>query len=267
MKRVLVWIFDFLFNTFLILMLVINLLSIFERNVLKNPLPQLGGLGYAIIVSGSMAPEIMVNDVVYIMESSSYYVGDVVTYVYEEKGEQYLITHRIVKKTIDGRFILQGDANNSPDTDPVLESQIKGKVIYVAPGIGATVTFMRTPLGTLILILLSLLLIEFPHLVRLRKRRSSEKQMAETMARLRRVAAVTTPDMVVEESPEEILVETGKSAPTNKFKDRLDELNKEKKYDVPSYMLKEEKPKLSIKDLFRRKPKIYIPDEGVWSID
>ena len=267
MKRVILWVANFLLDMFLIIMLIINLLNIFERNVLKNPLPQIGGFGYAIIVSGSMAPEIMVNDIVYIMKSSDYYVGDIVTYVAEEKGNQYLVTHRIVNKTTDGKFILQGDANNTVDPEPILESQIKGKVVYIAPGIGVTVTYMRTPLGTLVLILLALLLIELPYLRRLRIKRSSEKEMAETMAKLRRAAAVTTPDMVVEESPEEVLVEAGKPAASSRFKGRLDELNKDKKYDVPSYMLKEEKPKFSLKDLFRRKPKIYIPDEGVWTID
>lgn len=83
------------------------------------------------IASGSMEPELYVGDVVVIKKCNSNDVeeGDIIEY----KMEGYTIIHRIKHKNQkNGQFIFitQGDNNNVEDSEPVLEEQLIGKVIF-----------------------------------------------------------------------------------------------------------------------------------------
>ncbi len=80
-----------------------------------------------MIKSGSMYPELNVNDFVVILKTDNYKVGDIITYNYEGK---YLVTHRIIGKS-DNCFITKGDNNNSEDQEHVKIENVKGKVILV----------------------------------------------------------------------------------------------------------------------------------------
>ena len=90
-----------------------------------------------VIYSGSMNPAIRVGDIVVVseMNSDDIGVGDVIAYRLAESTT----IHRIVDvKTQEGRieFITQGDANNSPDPEPVQQGQVLGKVVFTIPKIG-----------------------------------------------------------------------------------------------------------------------------------
>jgi signal peptidase len=90
-----------------------------------------------VIYSGSMSPAMEVGDVVIILETSpeEINVGDVIAFSREEST----VIHRVVDitDTESGRaFITQGDANKSPDSDPVVSGQILGRVIYTVPKVG-----------------------------------------------------------------------------------------------------------------------------------
>ncbi|MCF0126188.1 MAG: signal peptidase I [Clostridia bacterium] len=82
------------------------------------------------IASGSMYPQIHVGDVVIIKKcnANDVTVKDIIEY--RKDKETYV--HRIIEKNQkDGSytFITKGDNNNTPDSDPVLENQLIGKVI------------------------------------------------------------------------------------------------------------------------------------------
>ena len=107
-----------------------------------DPLPEFLGWSQAVVMSGSMEPEIPVGALVLIREQSSYTSGDVVVY---EDDAGNLITHRLLRME-DGKAVTKGDANNVED-EPIETEQILGKVRAVLPGAGDTVLFFRTPMG------------------------------------------------------------------------------------------------------------------------
>lgn len=124
---------------------------------LGNPLPRIFGWGQAVVVSGSMEPEIPVGALVLIREQDSYQSGDVVTYL-NDSGN--LVTHRLVSLS-DGTAVTKGDANNAEDF-PVQAERILGRVRLVLPGVGTLIRWLQSPVGICLILLLSGMLIFFP---------------------------------------------------------------------------------------------------------
>lgn len=98
------------------------------------------GWGAAYVLTGSMEPTVPVGSLILIHEQDEYEVGDIVTYAI---GDRTPITHRII--AVQGDVIeTQGDANNSKDP-PFDKSQICGKVVWWAPGLGEMVSSLQSP--------------------------------------------------------------------------------------------------------------------------
>ena len=75
--------------------------------------------------------------------------GDIITY----KLGNNLITHRVL--SINGNtLITKGDANEDPDPNPVLLSQVKSRYLFRIPYTGYLTGFVRTRPGWLLLIIL-----------------------------------------------------------------------------------------------------------------
>ncbi len=104
----------------------------------QMPMPL--GFGVGVVRSGSMEPELSVDDLVVVCESDSYKVGD--TVVFQERTT--LVVHKIV--AIEGELaVTQGTANNTPD-EPIELSRIKGKVLFHIGWVGKLVDFLSSPL-------------------------------------------------------------------------------------------------------------------------
>ena len=115
----------------------------------------LPGYDVRIVQSGSMEPAISTGSVVIIQERERYQVGDVVTFGGDDARGQIPTTHRIIEDRLqEGElvFITQGDANESPDIDPTLSSDIRGAVIFTVPYLGYLLDFARQPLGFALII-------------------------------------------------------------------------------------------------------------------
>ncbi|MDN5607296.1 MAG: signal peptidase I [Brevibacterium aurantiacum] len=102
--------------------------------------PRIIGAEPFTVVSGSMEPTIPTGSVVVSKHVSPDTVAfrDVVTYQLNS-GEPLTVTHRVIGvDNIDGetRFKTQGDANTSPDPEPVRPEQIRGVVSYHVPFVG-----------------------------------------------------------------------------------------------------------------------------------
>lgn len=102
--------------------------------------PRLIGAVPFTVVSGSMEPTIPTGSVVVSkhVEPETVAFHDVITYQLTS-GEPLTVTHRVVGvDNIDGqtRFRTQGDANSSPDPEPVRPEQIRGVVSYHVPLVG-----------------------------------------------------------------------------------------------------------------------------------
>ncbi len=82
---------------------------------------------FLVIKSGSMYPELDINDIIIVKKCKNYEIGDIITYNYQNK---YFITHRIIEKNKNS-FITKGDNNNSEDLEDIKIQNVKGKVILI----------------------------------------------------------------------------------------------------------------------------------------
>ncbi len=87
------------------------------------------------VKTGSMEDNIHVGDYVLILRKNNYEIGDVITF----KRDNYLVTHRIIKKA-NGLIITKGDANNEED-GPIKYEQIVGKVIIIGGFLNAIIRY------------------------------------------------------------------------------------------------------------------------------
>lgn len=107
-----------------------------------------GLLGFypTVVASGSMRPTVDVGDMAIVITADPFAIqaGDIIQYWHQE-GEMTL--HRVheIRQTEGMRlFITKGDANPTPDIDPVLPAQIRGKLILTIPKIGWASIYIKT---------------------------------------------------------------------------------------------------------------------------
>ena len=127
--------------------LFLNVATLHAVNKIEHGDSVSTGFFSAIVGSGSMAPELLVNDLLIIGGSSSYQEGDVITYIAPSGS---LVTHRIIE-ILDGEIIAQGDMNNIPD-EAFLQQRVLGKVDFVVPGFGNVIEGILSPVGIALLV-------------------------------------------------------------------------------------------------------------------
>lgn len=151
-----------------------------------NPDSPPGFMGYTplVVESDSMTPFFTKDDLVIIRNGEENQVYDNGTVICFESGNSY-ISHRIVKvtKKENGQLLYttQGDANNTPDANPVNSSQILGSYVMNFKGLGGLLMFMQTPMGMICCVILPILLIFLlfyipPKVVAAHKKRKSSPQ-------------------------------------------------------------------------------------------
>ena len=89
------------------------------------------------VLSGSMRPVLDAGDVVIVAKAPADVVnqGDIIQF----RKEKVSVMHRVVDIQEWGDssvFITKGDANEDPDSDPVVPEQVVGKVVFKIPKIG-----------------------------------------------------------------------------------------------------------------------------------
>ena len=103
--------------------------------------PRLPGSTPMTVLTGSMAPNYPPGTLVVVRPgpADDIAIGDAITYQLRS-GEPTVVTHRVVGVGYDGKgdrvFTTQGDANESPDREPVRAVQVRGEVWYAVPWIG-----------------------------------------------------------------------------------------------------------------------------------
>jgi len=93
----------------------------------------------SLVPSGSMVPAINPGDVVLTVsvQPQAIKVGDIIEY--HNTKENINIVHRVIEIGGDAQnryFITKGDANSSPDVDPVSPQALIGRAIFIVPKIG-----------------------------------------------------------------------------------------------------------------------------------
>ena len=118
------------------------LLLILGLGAITIVLPVLVGGMPLSVLTGSMRPHLPPGTLVVTKPTpvEEIEVGDVITFQIES-GRSAVVTHRVIERSIDSasgevRFTTQGDANNTPDPEPVRPAQIRGTVWYAVPYLG-----------------------------------------------------------------------------------------------------------------------------------
>ena len=123
--------------------------------LLASLLPIPGNYRVLTVLSGSMEPAIHVGSIVVIRPAKDYKIGDVITF--GEIGQAKVpTTHRISGiKTEGGQlvYITKGDANNAPDTNGAPYLSVDGKVVFGMPLLGYALSFLKKPLGFILVII------------------------------------------------------------------------------------------------------------------
>lgn len=117
-----------------------------NKTLKGDVLPMPFKFGVAVVLTGSMEPNLSEDDLIIIKKTNDYNVEDIV--VFQDKYT--LVVHRII--SVDGDTVItKGDANDSEDA-PIKMSQIKGEVIDSYSGVGAVVKAIKSPIGVILLI-------------------------------------------------------------------------------------------------------------------
>ncbi len=163
----------------------INLYLWNATRVVGNALPMPFGYGMAVVMSGSMEPELSVDDLIIVHETDDYTVGDVVVY---QTGRTPIV-HKII--AIEGDTVItQGTANNTADA-PISMQDIKGEVVCKLSGVGKLVDALRSPVGVFVVLGIAFLLLELSY----RKDRKDDLEEQERIkAEIRRLKGETDED-------------------------------------------------------------------------
>lgn len=156
----------------------VNIYFANAKNVTRNRLPMPFGVGIATVLSGSMEPEMSKGDLIFVKEEKNISVDDIIVY---DNGNE-LIVHRVILIE-DGMITTKGDANTSPD-EPISYEAIKGEVVLTVPFIGKIVDFIKTPVGTIIILALAIALLEIP---RIREKKKDTEEIDRIKEEIRKI--------------------------------------------------------------------------------
>jgi signal peptidase len=164
---------------FVSLLLGLRLYAWNAETLVGNRLAMPFGYGVTVVLSGSMEPELSVDDLVVIREESSYALGDVVVY----QDGTTLVVHRIV--SVDGSVVTtQGDANDVPD-EPISLSDVKGRKVLAVPHLGAVVRLLKSPVGFTTVLVVAVVLLETPYYLEKKRLTAEREKVKEEIRRLK----------------------------------------------------------------------------------
>lgn len=150
------------------------------KNVAGDNMPMPFGVGISVVLSGSMEPELSVDDVIIVKKTDDFGVDDMV--VFNDHG--ILVVHRVI--SIDGDNITtKGDANNTAD-EPITRDVVKGKVIKVLPGAGKALNILKSPLVVILVVGGAILLMELSFK---KEKKAADDDLEPIKAEIRRLLA------------------------------------------------------------------------------
>lgn len=162
------------------LVLGVNVYLINANSLVGNQLPMPFGYGAAVVLSGSMEPVLSAGDLIIVKETDQIQERDIVVF---QDGNS-LVVHRVVQIG-EETVTTKGDANQVND-EPVSIDAVKGKVQLWIPYAGNVVGFLKTPIGTICIIVLAICLIEIPHRNEKKKDEEERQKILDEIERLRR---------------------------------------------------------------------------------
>lgn len=146
-------------------------------------IPRIFGYETLAVLSGSMEPEIPVGSIVFVKEAAQeeIKVGDIITY---RLSGNTLVTHRVAQIDAQtGDYITRGDANETPDSNPVSYDSIVGVANLHLPLLGYLSIYMKTPLGLAVacgIIIIIILLVFLPEILEKEEKKDEETETEKT---------------------------------------------------------------------------------------
>ena len=158
----------------------VNVYMINARNLVGNHMPMPFGYGAAVVLSGSMEPELSVGDLILVRETDQIEVNDIVVY---QSGSS-LVVHRVMDIQ-ENMVTTQGDANNVAD-EPIDLSLVKGEVFFYLPAVGTFVNFLKAPIGIILTIVLAIALVEIPRRSEMKKNDDERQKLIDEINELKK---------------------------------------------------------------------------------
>ena len=113
------------------------------------------------VLSGSMEPAIPTGSILVsrTVAADEIQVGDIITFSGSGRGR--FITHRVtaIERTNGIFFTTKGDANNTEDPFTIPDENVVGKVLVHIPLLGFLFSFLKTPFGMILTLVLPGLII------------------------------------------------------------------------------------------------------------
>lgn len=156
--------------------LIYVLLIFFTLSAISSKISA-GGLHFLTVQSGSMEPTIKMGSLVIVKKQTDYKVDDIITFYSTSKSKE-TTTHRIVNLVQDQvlKYQTQGDANGTPDGILIPKTWVVGKVISHVTYLGYPISFSRTLLGLVILIVIPATIIIYEEIKKIKKEWAKLKQ-------------------------------------------------------------------------------------------
>ena len=160
--------------------------------------PRLLGWQTVTVMSGSMAPAYAIDAELALapVDPTDVRVGDVIAF--QSEADRPMITHRVVAiENTAGNltFVTKGDANEDPDTNPVVASAIRGRVVFGVPHLGLFVRAVHNPIGFAVLLVLPGLLLIGQEILTIRRDRRANKATTPPWPHPLAVDAVAGPEV------------------------------------------------------------------------
>ncbi len=200
------------------------------QTFLGDPMPMPLGMGASVVLSGSMEPELSVDDLIIVKKTDKFYEKQVI--VYRSGGS--LVVHRIVEiktneETGVTEYICQGDANGNAKDPPITADAIKGEVIGAIPKVGQVVDVLQDPIFTIVLMLGAVALLIFSG-------RKEKQENDDELAKIKQEIALLSGETINEEQTEtaKIAIEGEESGTSCHSEERMDSCHSEERSDEES---------------------------------
>lgn len=148
----------------LIPILIINVTLIVKSYTNTEEVPTFGGYAPLIVLTGSMEPDIMSGDLIFVKQIDGKDVKerDVIAFFDPDGNGTSILTHRVEEIYEENGtlyFRTKGDANNTQDRLPVSADKLVGIYVTRIGGAGNIAMFMQTTAGLIICVVVPLVLI------------------------------------------------------------------------------------------------------------
>lgn len=196
----------------LIPILIVNVTLIIKSYTNKDEVPSIGGYLPLIVLTDSMADEILSGDLIicHTIDAEDVKVDDVISFFDPAGNGQSIVTHRVIEVIEDDgelKFRTRGDNNDTEDKELVPADKLVGIYKMRIAGAGHVAMFMQSTTGLIVCVVLPIVLLVGYDIIRRRIYEKNKK--GDTDALLAELEALKAEKAAKEKAAEESSEEKG----------------------------------------------------------